>query len=68
MTSYQRRKRDIAYYRQCVSELEDITRTLARVINKNGLQIPLMGHGVEGDDWLTPYNQGDFEMRLMNER
>ena len=68
MTSYQRRKRDIAYYRQCIAELEDIARGLARVINNNGGQVPLLGCGVNGDDWLTPYNTGDFMLRLHDER
>jgi hypothetical protein len=68
ITSYQRRKRDIAYYRQCIRELEDITVTLARMINKNGLKIPLLGSGINGDDFLTPYNNADFMMRLLNEK
>lgn len=56
MTSYQRRQRDIKYYKQCVVELENLVRAI--VAANPGLRIPMIGPGIAGDDFLTPYNSG----------
>ena len=61
ISSYQRRKRDIAYYRQCIGELEEIARELAKQIDKPKLPLG----GIEGDTVLTPYNTGEFYMTLL---
>jgi len=65
MTSYQRRKREIEYLKQCISELEDITKDLADQLKKNRIQIPLLGSkGITGDDFITQYNNGEFASHL----
>lgn len=68
--SYQRRKRDIKYLEQCCNELEEICVLLAKQVGP-GMRIPLVGKGIEGDQFITPYNNGEFEMKLImqaNER
>lgn len=64
MTSYQRRKREIFYLEQCISELEDITRELAIELRENAIRIPLLSQGISGDTLITPYNNGDFVSHL----
>ena len=67
MNSYQQRKIDIAYYQQCVAELEATARHLAGIINKNGLAIPMRCEGIRGDSFITPYNSGEFDLTLLSE-
>lgn len=64
MTSYQRRKREIKYLEQCISELEDIVRELATRLKEHELGVPLLGQGLSGDILLTSYNNGDFVSHL----
>lgn len=61
-SSYQWRKRDIAYYCQCIKELEEIARELVKQIDKPKL---LLRGGIEGDKFITPYNNGEFDMSLL---
>jgi hypothetical protein len=61
MNSYQRRQRDIAYYKQCVSELESMLKAIVQA--NPGCRIPL-GNGLAGNDFITPYNTGEFERDL----
>jgi hypothetical protein len=65
MTSYQRRLRDIKYLEQCVKELESYCFVLASLLNENKIPIKLFGHGIQGDDILTPYNNGEFSLKLL---
>lgn len=68
LSSYQRRKRDIAYYEQCVSELRGIAKEMARDMAKAGIPLKLhLRGGICGDQLLTPYNTGEFEMQLLSE-
>lgn len=66
MTSYQRRKRDIAYYKQCVKELERLAMHLGETIVKNGGEVKIMlGSGLSGNQFITPYNNGEFDFELL---
>ena len=67
-TSYERRVQDIQYLRQCITELEEIAIELSMVIKNNGMELPLMGKGIAGDDFLTPYNQGYFYQILTGDQ
>lgn len=66
MTAYQRRKRDIAYLRQCESELRALVEA---IIAHNGgsekVKVPLTA-GVDGDRYITPYNCGEYAMSLIS--
>lgn len=64
MTSYQRRKQDIVYYKQCIGELEEIAKTLAEQLRRNNIKIPLIGKGIGPNTILTPYNMGEFNSTL----
>lgn len=61
MTSYQRRKREIKFLEQCIVELEDIVKELAKELKEKGLKVRLLGlKGISGDTLITPYNNGEF--------
>jgi hypothetical protein len=65
MTSYQKRKNEIAYLEQCVNELEKIAKELASKIHvKGSIPMLLLGDGITGDKYITPYNNGEFNMEL----
>ena len=61
-SAYQRRKQEIAYYRQCTGELEEIVRAIVK--NNPHVKTPLFGAEVDGDTIITPYNNGDFLMSV----
>lgn len=64
MNSYQKRKQEIKYLKQCIEELESLCLGLAKKAPK-----PIQGlgrHGVKGTDFITPYNNGEFFFRLQN--
>jgi len=64
-SSYQRRLRDIKYYKQCIKELKDIAYTLACLLNENNIRIPLIPTGgIEPTDFITPYNTETFTFNL----
>lgn len=65
MTSYQKRKREIAYLEQCIKELLEIIEVLVKEIKKNNPNyiMPLFGHGIKGDDFITPFTE-EFRMNL----
>jgi len=65
MTSYQRRLRDIEYYKQCVRELEEVALGLAQILKKNNIKVPLFSKGVSGTDFITYYNSEEFISKLM---
>ena len=60
MTAYQRRKKEVAYYQQCVRELEEIVEAMVA----RGARVPFTGAGISGDTILTPYNSGEFALRM----
>lgn len=62
MTSYQKRKENIKYLEQCIKELEETAKILAGMIDKP--KLPL-GMGMKGDDFITPYNSGEFFGQLL---
>lgn len=64
MTSYQRRKREIRFYKQCVRDLEIIIDGLLKQMKEHDLPlfVPL-GNGLEGDEPITPYNCGEYLFR-----
>lgn len=65
MTSYQRRLQSIRYWQQCVVELEQIARQMAVQLNQAGLRPKLFGGlGIDGDHFITPYNDGEFGIEL----
>lgn len=65
-SSYQRRLSNIKYLEQCIEELEGIAHGLAGLLKENNIKIPLFGQkGIIGDHYLTPYNMGDFVMKLI---
>lgn len=67
MTSYQRKKQEIKYLRQCVKELEEITMTMAAKLGEAGLSVPITQTPLSGDSYRTPYNTGAFAIELMHE-
>ena len=66
MNSYQRRQREIVYFRQRGKQLEEIVFDLARQMKRAGIEprIPL-GRGLSGDEIITDISSGQFAMRLM---
>jgi hypothetical protein len=58
MTSYERRKRDIAYWKQRGNELELIVEALTKQIKELGArpEFPLIS--LKGDSFLTDINTG----------
>jgi hypothetical protein len=67
MTSYQKRKNEIAYYEQCIDELIYISKSLCSQLIDNNIN-PILSHyefGITGDMFITPYNNGDFIMLLL---
>lgn len=65
--SYQRRKHEIKYLEQCVKELEDLCFFLAKQLGPKA-SIPLLGADIAGNHYITPYNNGDFALRLSSFR
>ena len=65
LTAYQRRKRDIEFYKQRGEDLEKIIHALCRQIVEAGGEpkIPLFGQ-VDGDRMLNDITTGDFLMNL----
>ena len=60
MTSYQRLKQKNAYLQQCVTELEQKCKELVSQLPPGTVRI-MHGEGVHGDQFLTPYNNGEFD-------
>lgn len=59
MSSYQRRKRDIAYLEQTEKELCKIVMSLVGQLKNCGIEPKFrLGYGISGDNFLTPYNMG----------
>ena len=56
MTSYQRRKREILYYKQCIEDLEHIAKELAKLLRKHSIPIPLLSQPISGDTIITFYS------------
>jgi hypothetical protein len=63
-SSYQKRKDEIKFLEQCVGELEEKCRSLVR--NKG--KVLFDAKGMDGDHYITPYNNEEFNMELMMER
>jgi len=59
-SSYQERKQEIVYLNQCIKELEERCKSLV----KSKGEILLCGTGITGDSFITPYNNGEFDMEL----
>lgn len=68
MTAYQRRLREIKYWRQRGQDLEDIILAMAQYMKDHDLEpvIPLTGSGIEGDQFINDINTGDFAMRMFS--
>jgi hypothetical protein len=70
ITSYQRRKRDVAYLEQCVKELEFIAKYFAKQFVEQGGVIGILPTpGITEDMFLTPYScpdawNGGFEAEV----
>lgn len=64
MSSYQRRKREIAYLSQIEDELRELCLLLAELI-KTDVKLPL-SRGIAADDFITPYNCGEFDLKLLS--
>ena len=61
MTSYQKRKQTIKYCQQCITELEFIVKHLTNQMVDNNIEIkPCITDGINGDDFITPYNNNPF--------
>jgi hypothetical protein len=63
MSSYQKRLKEIKFYKQCIDELEDICREIVK--HNAPVKLPLSSRGLQGDTILTPYNTGHFVADLM---
>lgn len=63
MTSYQRLKQKNAYLQQCVTELEQKCKELVSQLPPGTVQ-KMAGEGITGDQFLTPYNNGEFDAEL----
>lgn len=55
-SSYQNRKREIRYLRQCIRELEDIATEFAKRLKEKGGKPFLLGKGIKSSDFITPYS------------
>ena len=66
MTSYQRRLKDIEYYKQRGKDLEDYIRQLVEDRKKHEIKpfVPMMLKGISGNDTMNDVNSGDFTLRL----
>ena len=62
-SSYQKRKENIRYLSQCVKELEDICFHVYKISKLK--KLPLIGAGIAGDGFITPYNNGEFVLDLL---
>jgi len=60
--SVQSRKQKIKYLEQCVKELEEKCKDL---VESRG-RVRFCGEGLSDDDFITPYNNGEFDMILRN--
>lgn len=58
MTSYQRRKEEIAYLRQLAADYRAAALTIAALVPK-GTPLPL-GEGIAGDAYLNEVTSGEF--------
>lgn len=58
-SSYQNRKREIRYLKQCVGELEAIAAELTKRLKKRGGKPFFLPAGIRSGDFLTPYDE-DF--------
>lgn len=65
MTSYQKRKQEILYYKQCVEDLKYITRELISKLEAHNIPLNLISISITGDTLLTPYNTGDFSLDFL---
>lgn len=55
ISSYQKRKEEIKYLEQCISELEIIARGYARALKINTGKIPMILIDIGGDKFITEY-------------
>lgn len=66
MNSYARRKRDIAFLEQRGKELEQLVVELVKQVRESGMQPRLLlGQSVNGNDFLTDVNQGEFMSHVL---
>lgn len=66
MTSYQRRLKDIAYWKQRGEELESIIREMLRTMRRHGLPVVVPGVTITEVDFLTDVNSGEWGMSVAN--
>ena len=65
MTSYQKRKREIAYLEQCITELRVIAKHFAAQVPPEK-RIEMIDLGTfNGDSFITPYNNSEFTFELV---
>ena len=65
LSSYQKLKRGDSYNHQCIKELEGMCRELVDLLKKNKVEPQILrGNGIKGEDFITPYNNGEFELDL----
>ena len=63
-TSYQRRKQEVQFYRQCCDELEQIVKSLQARLKVHQLPYSLPFLGRKRTDFLTPYNTHTWDGSL----
>ena len=59
-TSYQRRLRNIEWYKQYVEDLQGIVVELMKQMKQAGVPPRLKLRGMPGDRYLNPINMGEF--------
>ena len=65
MNSYQKRKQEIEYLEQCITELKQTCFLLVESVPKRTLPA-LFPFGLAGDRPLTAYNNGEFYYQLLH--
>ena len=63
ISSYQRRKREIEFYKRRGEQLEEIIEAILTINNIS--TIPLTGTGIKEDDAINDIDSGDFAFRIL---
>lgn len=67
MTAYQRRLREIEFYRQRGEDLEALIFALAQqVVDLGATPALTLGSGIDGDRLLNDVSSGEFSMRVIS--
>lgn len=65
ISSYQKRLREIKYYKQWSNELREYCVVLAKELKKNGINVPFYAKGIKGDDFITGISEFSEYLQFM---